>query len=77
MITLSPCIRVSGVLYTSPDTGVEYGYVYFRYRFCQNLPLDKQKRLHTFFFTINDSSGAEGQNNEELWFGPMPLLGSG
>ena len=50
MITLSPCIRVSGVLYTSPDTGVEYGYVYFRYRFCQNLPLDKQKRLHTFFF---------------------------
>ncbi len=50
MITLSPCIRVSGVLYTPPDTGVEYGYVYFRYRFCQNLPLDKQKRLHTFFF---------------------------
>lgn len=50
MITLSPCIRVSGVLYTSPDTGVEYGYVYFRYRFCQNLPLDKQKRLHTFLF---------------------------
>lgn len=50
MITLSPCIRVSGVLYTSPDTGVEYGYVYFRYRFCQNLPLDKQKRLHTFIF---------------------------
>lgn len=50
MITLSPCIRVSGVLYTSPDTGVEYSYVYFRYRFCQNLPLDKQKRLHTFLF---------------------------
>gem|GEM_PF-5754429 len=29
MITLSPCIRVSGVLYTIPDTGVEYGFGYF------------------------------------------------
>lgn len=50
MITLSPCIRTFGVLHTYPDTGVEYSFGLFLLGFCQNLLLDKQKRLHTFLF---------------------------
>jgi len=49
LITLSPCIRTFGVLYTYPDTGVEYSFGLFLLGFCQNLLLDKQNRLHTFF----------------------------